>query len=90
MENIGLWAAKNANDQSHLLNNKRSRQSKLKKEYMKTSKRARQAGKVAKNPAGKKKDRKSGMGHAQLSSPARSTSLIDCRYQKAIKTRYNR
>ena len=44
MENIGLWAANNANDQSDLLKSKRSRQSKLKKEYMKTSKRAREAG----------------------------------------------
>ena len=85
MENIGLWAANNASDQSDVLKNK-SRQSKLKKEYI--WKRGSEPGrpeKPAKNPAGKKKGRKSGTGQAQLVSPARTTSLIDCRYQKAIK-----
>ena len=42
-------------DQRDLFKNQRSRQSKLTKEYMKTSKRAREARKkIAKDPAGKK------------------------------------
>ena len=90
MENIGLWAANNAINLIYWKNNQRSRQAKLIKVYMKTSKRAREARKnLPKTPQGKK-DRKSGTGQAQLTSPARTTSLIDCKYQKATKNRYNR
>ena len=57
MENIGLWHCeqRHHSDQRDLFKNQSSRQSKLTKEYMKTSKRAWEARKkLGKDPAGKK------------------------------------
>ena len=69
MDNIEVWAANNAINLINVIyKNQSSRQSKLTKDYMKTSKRAREARKkLAKDPARKK--RTGNLGRARRPAP---------------------